>query len=191
MQVAAFGQATRAGGVGLLAIALATLAIGLYTYSTFLLFARAYYALGDARTPAFVAVVSALAGIGVMVAGGVLTSGRTTVAFLGLGHTVAYAVGAVVLWLGLARRLGHRVVPASLGRAVVVTAPLAAAAWALVRVIDPAGRLATALLVAGIVVVAGAVYVVALRAIGGVPTLHPAPPSAPTAGDVEPYGAPA
>ena len=57
MQVAAFGQATKAGGVGLLAMALATLATGLYTYSAFLLFARAYYALGDSRTPALVALI--------------------------------------------------------------------------------------------------------------------------------------
>jgi len=191
MQVAAFGQATKAGGVGLLAMALATLAIGLYTYSAFLLFARAYYALGDSRTPALVAILSAVAGIGVMVAGGVLTSGRTTVAFLGLGHSVAYAVGALVLWIGLARRTGHLIVPASLGRSIAVTAPLAVGAWALVRVIDPAGRLATALLVVGIVLVGGVIYVAALRAIGGAPSLHPKPPSAPSAVDVPPYGAPA
>jgi putative peptidoglycan lipid II flippase len=191
MQVAAFGQATQAGGVGLLAMALATLAVGLYTYSAFLLFARAYYALGEPRTPALVAVLSAAAGIGVMALGGVLTSGRTTVAFLGLGHTAAYAVGALVLWIGLARRTGHLIVPASLGRAIAVTAPLAIGAWALVQLVDPSGRAMTALLVAGIVAVGGAVYVAALRAIGGVPTLHPVPPSAPGATDAPPYGAPA
>jgi len=191
MQVAAFGQATQAGGVGLLAMALATLAVGLYTYSTFLLFARAYYALGEPRTPALVAVLSAVAGIGVMAVGGVLTSGRTTVAFLGLGHTAAYAVGALVLWIGLARRTGHLIVPASLGRAIAVTAPLAVGAWALVQLVDPSGRAMTALLVGGIVAVGGVVYVAALRAIGGVPTLHPVPPSAPSATDAPPYGAPA
>jgi putative peptidoglycan lipid II flippase len=191
MRVAAFGQATKAGGVGLLAMALATLAIGLYTYSAFLLFARAYYALGDARIPAVVAVVSAVSGIAVMAIGGLLTSGRTTVAFLGLGHSVAYAVGALVLWFGLARRTGHLVVPASLLRAVVVTAPLAAGAWALVQIIDPSGRWATALLVVGIVAAGGAIYVAVMRALGGVPTLHPVPPSAPTPADVPPYGAPA
>ncbi len=191
MRVAAFGQATTAGGVGLLAMALATFAVGLYTYSTFLLFARAYYALGDSRTPALVAVISAVAGIGVMVLGGLLTSGRTTVAFLGLGHSLAYAVGAVVLWLGLARRTGHLVVPASLGRSILVTAPLALGAWALVRLIDPAGRVMTGLLVAGIVAAGGVVYVAALRALGGVPTLHPVPPSAPSTADAPPYGAPA
>lgn len=191
MRVAAFGQATEAGGVGLLAMGLATLAVGLYTYSAFLLFARAYYALGDARVPAVVAVASALAGIAVMAIGGALTSGRTTVAFLGLGHTAAYAVGACVLWFGLARRTGHLVMPASLARAVVVTAPLALGAWAVVRAIDPAGRVATGLLVAGVVAVAGVVYVGALRAIGGVPSLHPVPPDRAGSSDAPPYGAPA
>jgi putative peptidoglycan lipid II flippase len=191
MQVAAFGQATQAGGVGLLAMALATLAVGLYTYSAFLLFARAYYALGDSRMPALVAIVSAFVGIGVMVAGGVLTSGRTTVAFLGLGHTAAYAVGALVLWIGLARRTGHLVVPASLGRAVLVTVPVALGGWVITQAVEPDGRVLTILLLAGIVAVGGIVYVAALRAIGGTPSLHPRPPSAPSRADAPPYGAPA
>jgi putative peptidoglycan lipid II flippase len=191
MQVAAFGQATRAGGVGLLAAGLASLAIGLYTYSAFLLFARAYYALGDSRVPAVVALLSASVGIGVMVLGGVLTSGRTTVAFIGLGHSIAYAVGAIVLWVGLARRTGHLVLPASLGRSILVAAPLAAGAWAVSRTVDPAGRIGTLLLVVGLVVVAGGAYVVVLRALGGTPTLHPTPPSGrPPAGSA-PIEAPA
>jgi putative peptidoglycan lipid II flippase len=177
MRVAAFGQATKGDGVGLLAAGLASLAIGLYTYSAFLLFARAYYALGNSRTPAIVALTSAAAGIAVMVIGGEVTSGRATVAFLGFGQTAAYAVGAIVLWLGLARRTGHLVVPRSLGRAALVAAPLAAAAWAVARAVEPDGRIGTLLLVVGIVVVAGLAYVVGLRALGGTPTLHPTPPS--------------
>ncbi|HEY8216603.1 MAG TPA: lipid II flippase MurJ [Acidimicrobiia bacterium] len=177
MSVAAFGQATRDGGVGLLAAGLASLAIGLYTYSAFLLFARAYYALGNSRVPAIVALSSAVAGIAVMLVGGAVTSGRATVAFLGFGQTAAYAVGAIALWLGLKRRTGHLVIPRSLGRAALVAAPVAAGAWAVTRFVEPAGRVGTLLLVVGIVVVAGLVYVVGLRALGGVPTLHPTPPS--------------
>jgi len=183
MQVAAFGQATKAGGVGLLAAALASLALGLYTYCAFLLFARAYYALGDSRTPAVIALVSAAVGIAVMVVGGGLTSGRETVAFLGLGQSAAYAVGAVVLWFGLARRTGHLIVPRSLGRSVVVAVPLAAAAWALFQVVDPGGRLATLLMLVGVTLIGGLAYTVAIRALGGVPTLHPVPPSSALAPD--------
>jgi hypothetical protein len=141
--------------------------------------------------PALVAIVSAFLGIGVMVAGGVLTSGRTTVAFLGLGHTAAYAAGAIVLWIGLARRTGHLVVPASLGRAVLVTAPVALGGWAITQTVEPDGRLLTILLLAGIVAVGGIVYVATLRAIGGTPSLHPRPPNASSPADVPPYGAPA
>jgi putative peptidoglycan lipid II flippase len=191
MQVAAFGQATAAGGVGLLAAGLASLAVGLYTYSAFLLFARAYYALGNSRVPAVVALASAVVGITVMVVGGELTSGRATVACLGFGQSAAYAVGAVVLWLGLARRTGHLVVPRSLGRAALVAAPVATGAWAITRVVEPAGRLGTLLLVVGIVVVAGLVYVVGLRALGGTPTLHPTPPSGRPPAGSPPLEAPA
>jgi putative peptidoglycan lipid II flippase len=179
MQVAAFGQATKAGGVGLLAAALASLAIGLYTYSAFLLFARAYYALGNSRTPAVFALVGAMIGIAVMVLGGQVTSGRDTVAFLGLGNSAAYAVGAVVLWLGLSRRTGHLIIPPSLGRAIVVAVPVAAAAWGTFQVVDPSGRIVTLLLLIGVTLVGGLLYVVGLRALGGVPTLHPIPPGDP------------
>jgi putative peptidoglycan lipid II flippase len=177
MEVAAFGQATKAGGVGLLAAALASLALGLFTYCAFLLFARAYYALGDSRTPAVIALVSAVAGIAVMVAGETFTSGRETVAFLGLGHSVAYALGAVVLWAGLARRTGTLIVPRSLGRSILVAVPLAAAGWGLFQVVDPGGRFATLLMLVGVTLVGGLAYVLTLRALGGVPSLHPVPPS--------------
>ena len=50
MRVIAVGQSK--GGAGVLAAALASLALGLYPYSAFLLFARALYALDDSRTPA-------------------------------------------------------------------------------------------------------------------------------------------
>ena len=177
MEVAAFGQATKAGGVGLLAAALASLALGLFTYCAFLLFARAYYALGDSRTPAVIALVSAVAGIAVMVAGETFTSGRETVAFLGLGHSVAYALGAVVLWAGLARRTGTLIVPRSLGRSILVAVPLAAAGWGLFQVVDPGGRFATLLMLVGVTLVGGLAYVLTLRALGGVPSLRPVPPS--------------
>ena len=186
MKVAAFGQATRAGGVGLLAAGLASLAIGLYTYSAFLLFTRAYYALGDSRVPALTALASAAVGIAVMVVGGALTSGRTTVAVLGFGHTIAYAFGALVLWVGLARRTGHLVVPKSLVRAALVAAPVATGMWLVFRTLEPAGRLATLGELVGVTLVAGIVYVLALRVLGGVPSLHPALPGAPGVSTPEP-----
>ena len=55
MRIVAFGRA-EGTGVELLAAALAALAVGLFPYGAFLLLARAYYALGDTKTPAFVAL---------------------------------------------------------------------------------------------------------------------------------------
>ena len=63
MRVIAVGQSK--GGAGVLAAALASLALGLYPYSAFLLFARALYALDDSRTPAVVALVTAIVGAAV------------------------------------------------------------------------------------------------------------------------------
>ena len=53
----------------LLAAALASLGVGLFVYSGFLLLARAFYAFGDSRTPALVALGSALVGATVEIIG--------------------------------------------------------------------------------------------------------------------------
>ena len=83
-----------------------------------------------------------------------------------------------VFALGIARRTGHLIVPRSLGRSVAVAVPLAIAAWGLFQVVDPSGRLAILLMLVAVALVGGLAYVVALRALGGVPSLHPVPPSA-------------
>ena len=62
MRLVAFGSATKTGPA-LLAAGMASLALGLYPYGAFLLLARSYYALGDSRTPAIVAIGSALLGV--------------------------------------------------------------------------------------------------------------------------------
>jgi putative peptidoglycan lipid II flippase len=173
MRVVAFGQATRAGGVTLLSAGLASLALGLYVYSAFLLFARAYYALGNSRTPALVALASAALGITVMVVGGSLTSGETTVAFLGFGHTAAYALGALVLGVGLTRRTHQAIVPRVFFRAVAIAAPIGLGAWAIARVIEPAGRLGNLAVVVVATALGGALYVAGVRTFGAVPKLHP------------------
>jgi len=172
MRVVAFGQATRFGGVGLLSASLASFAIGLYTYSAFLLFARAHYALGDSRTPALVAIAAATVGIAVMVIGGAVSSGRTTVMFLGLGHSAAYLVGALILGVGLARRSGHSILPGGLVRATVVAAPIGVLAWLSARAIDPAGRLGNLALLVVTTLVGGGAYLLGVRALGSSPHLR-------------------
>jgi putative peptidoglycan lipid II flippase len=176
MNVVAFGQATDAGGVGLLAAGLASLAIGLYAYSAFLLFARAHYARGNSRTPAIVATGAAALGVVVMVVGGQLTSGRETVAVLGLGHSAAYIFGSIVLGIGLARRTGESIVPWALVRATAVAAPIAIVIWLATRAIDPAGRVGNLVALVVATALGGLAYWAGIRVLGGGPGAAPAPP---------------
>ena len=165
MKVVAFGASARSG-VPLLAAGVAALGVGLYAYGAFLLLARAYYALGDSRWPAIVAIISAAIGVVVMAAGAAATHGAAKVAALGIGHSVAYLLGAVALGVGLARRTGHSLVPRQLGRAVAVSGGIGALAWLAMRVISPDGRAETL----GVLIVVGgaaaAAYIAVLRVSG-------------------------
>jgi putative peptidoglycan lipid II flippase len=165
----------------LLAAALASLAIGLLPYSAFLLFARAFYALGDSRTPAVVALVTACGGAAVMVVGALAFHGAAVVAALGIGNTVAYVLGATVLAVVLSRRLGHRLVPRSVWKPLVLSVAMGLALWGAERAIAPDGRFTTFVVLVVLVAVAGAAYLAVLRALerttrphladhGGVPT---------------------
>ena len=165
MRVVSFGG-VGVEGTRLIAAGVASLAVGLVGYSAFLLFARAYYALGDSRTPALVALASAVVGVAVMVVGGLSFHGGAVVAALGLGHSVAYTLGAVVLGVGIARRTGQRVWPRALVPAVVAAIPGAVVAWLVGAAVEPAGRVLTALLVIGLVAFALATYLLGLRLTG-------------------------
>jgi putative peptidoglycan lipid II flippase len=162
MRVVAFGG-IEGTGVTLLAAALASLALGLYVYSAFLLLARAYYALGDSRTPAVVAIVAAVVGVVTMVVLAPMTHGAARVATLGIGHSVAYAVGTVVLGVGVSRRVGRGVFPVKAPRALVASVLLAVGAWLVVEAIDPTGRIATLAVLAVVGIVGTGLYVLAMQ----------------------------
>jgi putative peptidoglycan lipid II flippase len=162
MSVVAFGQAAESGPE-LLAAGLATLAAGLYPYGAFLLLARCSYALGDSRTPAFVAIGAGVVGVATMLVGSVFTEGAARVAALGIAHSAAYFVGAACLGVVLSRRLGHALVPHQLGLAVACAVPLAVLGWLVVGALDPEGRVATIVAVGAVVLAGGAAYLVAVR----------------------------
>ncbi len=187
MHVVAFGQATHGNGVELLAAALASLALGLFTYSAFLLFARAYYALGNSRVPALVALGAATVGVAVMAVGGSLTSGKTTVILLGLGHTAAYAVGSLVLAVGLARRTGQSLFPPALVKSVAVAAPVFLVVWLALQAIEPSGRFGNLVFLVVATGLGGVAYLAGMRALGAVPSLRlrPARPPIPDGADTE------
>lgn len=145
MRVIAFGVDDR--GVSLLAAGLVGLAIGLLPYSLFFLCARALYALGDSRTPAFVAIGAGVVGAGVMVAGAALAHGSARVAAIGLGHSVAYTVGVAALVAVLVRRVGAFGVVAATARPVMVAAAIGALAWGGLRAVAPTTRLGSAVAV--------------------------------------------
>jgi putative peptidoglycan lipid II flippase len=148
----------------LFAAALASLGVGLFTYATFLFFARASYALGDSRTPAIIAGASALVGAGVMVAGGLAFDSDTAkVAALGLGHSAAYFVGALVLGAVLRRRIGHGFFPRAFLPALAASVALGGLAWLVEDLIGPSGRLADVLVLAAIGVVGLGLYLLLLR----------------------------
>jgi putative peptidoglycan lipid II flippase len=166
LRVVEFGQTNGQ----LLAAAVAGLAIGLYGYSAFLLLARGYYALGDSRTPGVVSLASAALGVVVMVVSAALVDGTARIVLLGLGHSIAYTVGAGVLALGLSRRTGASLRPAALGRIGLVSAVAGVAGWAASEAVlgeDP-GRLA-ALATVMVIAAIGAGVVVAGNRLLGVP----------------------
>jgi putative peptidoglycan lipid II flippase len=176
----------------LLAAAVAGLAIGLYAYSAFLLLARGYYALGDSRTPGVVSLVSATIGVGVMVVSAALVDGTARIVLLGLGHSVAYTVGAAILALGLTRRTGASLRPAALGRIGLVSAVVGVGGWAASEAVlgeDP-GRLAALATVMAIAAIGAGAVVAGFRLLGvpgALSTREPADaPTAPPGFDESP-----
>ena len=161
MRVVSFGDAGD-GGAGVLAAAVAGLAVGLLPYSAFLLLARGYYALGDSRTPGVVSVACALVGVAVMVVGSLTVDGSARIFVLGLGHSAAYFVGVLVLGRGLGRRTGASLVPAALGRTIGVAAVAGVVVWLVGRELtagDPSRLLDLAVVVGLGLVGAGMILV--------------------------------
>jgi putative peptidoglycan lipid II flippase len=164
MEVLAFGNAA-GGGVDLLAAAVASLGVGLLPYSAFLLLARSSYALDDSRTPALAALVAAAAGAAGMVLGAAATEGTATVAWLGLGHSLAYLVGTGLLAVAERRRLGGIPWPRSFLPAATLSVLLGALAWLGTRWIGVESR-ASAVVALGVVgVPAIAVYALLWRVV--------------------------
>lgn len=135
MRLVSFGETTSAGA-GLLAAAVAGLGLGLLPYSAFLLLARASYALGDSRTPGTVALAGAGVGAVVMAGAAIFADGGARIAWLGVGHSLAYLVGTAVLARRLHDRLGRSFWPSALGRVVAVAAVVGLVAWAVPRSLD-------------------------------------------------------
>jgi putative peptidoglycan lipid II flippase len=95
------------GDAELVGSVLAMFAVGLPAFSAFLVLTRAFYALGDTKVPALVNAVAVLLA---SISGTVLflwLDGRWQVPGLAMGHTIGFAIGAILLARSLSRRLGR------------------------------------------------------------------------------------
>jgi len=155
-------------GDAFLGAALATLAIGLFPYSAFLLLARAYYALDDSRTPGLVSLGVAATGLAVLAVGAPLTDGTARVTVLGLAHSSAYVVGMVVLVVGLSRRAGGSIVPRPVYAMVAAAVVTAALVWfASDHLLSSrSGLVADAVVAGGLTLVGAAGLLIAYRVSG-------------------------
>ncbi|MGZ6896854.1 MAG: murein biosynthesis integral membrane protein MurJ [Acidimicrobiia bacterium] len=158
MRVVAVGQSK--GGAGVLSAALASLALGLYPNSAFLLFARALYALDDSRTPAVVALLTAVIGATAMVVIGLNVHGDAIVAATGIGHTLAYTLGSITLAVIIRRRLGHTIWPRALLPTTLIAGTLSVGAWIVHQQLEPKARPEAFAFLAVVGVIAGAIYLV-------------------------------
>jgi putative peptidoglycan lipid II flippase len=154
--------------------ALAGYAIGLAGYAGIKVLAPTFYALGDARTPMAVSILS----IGVN-----YVLNWTFVRRLGFGHLgLALATSAValgnfaLLHVFLRRRIGPFGGRSAVGRIALATVVMGAATWGvdsvLVAALPPAGTLRYAVRVVAVIPAAIAVFWAACRALG-VPVPRP------------------
>jgi putative peptidoglycan lipid II flippase len=152
--VLAFGAARKGQGIELIAAAIASLGLGLFSYGAYLLLARTFYALSDSRTPAFVSTVSAGIGVGAMVVTGSVADGVALVAGLGLAHTLAFSLAALTLGVLLHRRAEVRVASPRILLPFAYAVVAGAGAWGVLQAWSPASRLGNLL---ALVVLGGAV----------------------------------
>ena len=147
---------------------LAMFSLGLPAFSAFLVLTRAFYAMGETRIPALVnASAVAIASISGAVLF-VLLDGRWQVPGLALGHTIGFAVGAVMLNRLLSARLG-RIGSTRLTGTILRATTLSIVAGAVMYVIYNSFFVNTSLELVGVMVagVAGlVVYLAAMAAMG-------------------------
>ena len=148
---------------------IAAFALGLPAYSAFLVLTRAFYAMGDARTPAIVnagAIVISSASAALLF---VVASRQWAVPGLALGHTIGFTAGTASLLLILAGKrlspLGRSTV-AALGRSLAAAA-FAGIAMAAARAVLPEATKPQVLVTLAIVAIVGAVVYVGVMAIVG------------------------
>jgi putative peptidoglycan lipid II flippase len=168
VRLTAFGEAA-ASGLAPLAHALVALAPGLVGYGLVLVLTRAAYARGDARTPAVLLVVCLAATAVAMVALAPSADAEDRVTLLAALHSAGYLVAALAMAWVRRHELGLGRVGATVAR-VVLAAAVSGVAMALVAGwLDPSGRVASLLVIAGAGLGGLALYLGGLRVAGADP----------------------
>ena len=98
-----------------------------------------------------------------MIGAGNALHGNARVAAIGLGHTLAYTLGAMALGVVLRRRLGEPIFPRALPVTAVSAGAFAFVAWLVHRELEPTHRVDAALFLIAVGAVGGGLYLVVLR----------------------------
>jgi len=94
-------------GSALVGRVIAAFAIGLPTYSAFLIFTRAFYALGSTKEPALINAIAVGASSAVGIVLFFVAADGWEIAGLALAHSLGFALGAALLARALVVRLGR------------------------------------------------------------------------------------
>ena len=155
-----FGAMTTEG-TELVARILLAFALGLPTYSAFLVFTRAYYAVGDTKTPALVNAATTVVSSAV---GALLffeLPREWAVAGLAFGHSLGFAFGAVVLARLFLRRAGARGstrTAATVRRSLTTTIPMLVVMLAVAEVSPEGGKTASFVAASTAAIAGGMLY---------------------------------
>ncbi len=95
---------------------------------------------------------------------GAFVHGTALVAAIGIGHTIAYTIGAVMMGVVLRRRLGEPIFPHALPRTAVIAGAFAFAAWFAHQSIEPHAQADALAFLAVVGVLGGALYLSVVRA---------------------------
>ena len=151
-------------GTQLVGRVLASFAVGLPAYSAFLVLTRAFYALGDARTPALVNAATVAVASAVGAVAFLTMRPGWKVPGLALGHSIAFAIGTVLLGRIFARRagaVGGTKLNAAVTRLVIATFLSLAAMLVVETAIPDATKQAALMDLLGTAIAGGAVYLFA------------------------------
>ena len=143
-------------------------AIGLPSYSAFLVFTRAFYAIGDTKTPALINAVTVVLASALGAAFFAAASTDWRVPGLALGHSVGFMLGTVVMGRAFARRAGSgggTRVASSVARSLVIGIVSGAAMFLVGSLLDSDSNAGALIALAATAAVGALVYVAGMAVL--------------------------